>query len=288
MSQKQSSFYPSILQGWGIVGIFLIVSIFVSIVTSGFEGVLDKGLILFITYLFAMGIPLGIIYSVRKKKTGITSFNFKLDYLVIVPVLFFVTLGLQLGLIGPITDLIPMPEEFVTFFKELMGDKDIYNFLTVVIAAPILEELIFRGLILDGFLKRYSPTKAILFSSMFFGIIHFNPWQFVAAMILGCFIGWVYLKTKSVSYGIIIHMINNGCAFAIMMFISEDQMNLTGPELYGGSTNYVIIIIGSLLVTGVGLYYLSKYFKETVPPITWKEDAIDDFDSEIGNTTTVE
>ncbi|MBB6463462.1 CPBP family intramembrane glutamic endopeptidase [Flammeovirga kamogawensis] len=276
MSQKQSSFYPSVLQVWGFVGIFLIVSIFVSIFTSSLEGVLDKGLILFISYLFSMGIPLGIIYSVRKRKTGRTSFNFKLEYLAILPIVFFVTLGLQFGLVGPIADLIPMPEEFVAFFKELMGDNDIYNFLTVVIAAPILEELIFRGLILDSFLKRYSPTKAILYSSMFFGLIHFNPWQFIAAMVLGCFIGWVYYKTKSVSYGIIIHMINNGCAFLMMVFISEDQMNLTGPELYGGFTNYVIIIIGSLLVTGLGLYYLSKYFKDHVPSIQWKEVTIDD------------
>ena len=83
-------------------------------------------------------------------------------------ILFFMTIALMI-LIEPLTALIPMPE----WFKKIMEDAirpDIYSFITIVILAPILEELLFRGIILEAFLKNYSPWKAIIWSSIIFGV----------------------------------------------------------------------------------------------------------------------
>lgn len=46
----------------------------------------------------------------------------------------------------------------------------------MVIAAPVLEELIFRGMMLEGLLKKYSPVTSIIISSILFGVAHLNPW----------------------------------------------------------------------------------------------------------------
>ena len=55
----------------------------------------------------------------------------------------------------------------------------------------------FRGVILRGFLARYKPVTAILVSSLLFGLLHMNPYQFVAAMILGVIFAWLVLRTGS-------------------------------------------------------------------------------------------
>src|SRR5690606_30966839 len=91
----------------------------------------------------------------------------------------------------------------------------------IVIAAPILEEVIMRGIILDGLLKRYSPVRSILFSSFLFGLLHLNPWQMVSAMVIGIFAGWVYYRTRSLALPILIHATNNLSAFS-MGYIMQD------------------------------------------------------------------
>jgi membrane protease YdiL (CAAX protease family) len=68
-------------------------------------------------------------------------------------------IGLQIGLISPIVDLIPMPESIQKIFLEFSKQNGPFSFMAVVIAAPIFEELIFRGVILDGLLRNYSPLN---------------------------------------------------------------------------------------------------------------------------------
>lgn len=63
---------------------------------------------------------------------------------------------------------------------------------SAVLLAPVLEEIVFRGIMLDGFPKRYSPTKATLWSALFFGLIHLNPVQSVGAFMLGISLGWLH------------------------------------------------------------------------------------------------
>ncbi len=46
---------------------------------------------------------------------------------------------------------------------------------TAVIAAPIIEEIVFRGLVLRGFLSRMGPVLAILLQGVLFGLAHIDP-----------------------------------------------------------------------------------------------------------------
>jgi len=156
-----------------------------------------------------------------------------------------------------------MPEFMQKIFMELAGQNGIFSMLTIVIAAPILEELIFRGIILDGLLKKYSPIKSILISSALFGIVHLNPWQFVTAMAIGILSGWVYYKTHNLLLCIIIHLVNNLSAFASMQFMdAEEMMNSDLTEQYGGLMNVIIITAGALVLAGSALALLHYEFKK--------------------------
>lgn len=85
---------------------------------------------------------------------------------------------------------------------------ELIYFVIAVIAAPICEELIFRGIILHS-LKKYSPGFAVVFSSLLFALAHMNLYQGIAVMGMGLVMGFLYLKTGSLQASIFIHFINN-------------------------------------------------------------------------------
>lgn len=68
------------------------------------------------------------------------------------------------------------------------------TFLYMVICAPILEEYIFRKLIVDRTVK-YGQGVAIVLSGLMFGLFHGNLNQFAYAMLLGMFLAFLYVKT---------------------------------------------------------------------------------------------
>ena len=82
------------------------------------------------------------------------------------------------------------------------------NIIIMVLLAPIYEEMIFRKLLIDRVVK-YGEGTAILFSGLMFGLFHGNLNQFAYAFILGVIFGFVYVKTGTIRYTILLHMIIN-------------------------------------------------------------------------------
>lgn len=80
--------------------------------------------------------------------------------------------------------------------------------LMVVIAAPLCEEIVFRGIILNS-LKKYSPAFAVVFSALLFALAHMNLYQGISVMGMGLAMGFMYLKTGSLQASIFMHFINN-------------------------------------------------------------------------------
>lgn len=74
----------------------------------------------------------------------------------------------------------------------------------VCIIAPILEEYIFRGIVLNS-IRSYGDTFAIVTSSILFGIVHGNLIQMPYALVCGLFLGVLAIKAGSIVPGIIIH-----------------------------------------------------------------------------------
>jgi membrane protease YdiL (CAAX protease family) len=159
-----------------------------------------------------------------------------------------------------------MPESIKKAFMDFGSQTGIFAFFLMVIAAPILEELIFRGIILDGLLKQYAPVKSILISSLLFGLVHLNPWQFVTGFIIGIFSGWVYYKTRSLTYSVIIHATANLSGFLMRYLIDVDSaMDDSLLEMYGGSQNLTLAIVGSIVVVTICIYYLTGEFDKMQP-----------------------
>jgi len=262
MTEPTIKNYPNIAQSFGITGI-LVLAMFVFLpVDLVLDKMIGKEASMLIYYLFVMGIPLWIFYSIRKKKTGKDSFDLTLKNSRIIPLVILAAMAFDFGIISPIVDLIPMPEIIKELFIEFASLTGVFGFILVVIAAPILEEIVFRGIILDGLLKIYSPVKSILISSLLFGLVHLNPWQFIGALIIGVFSGWVYYRTRSLLPSIIIPSTLNLSGFLVMSFSNiESLMNDGMVKIYGGVTNYVFVIVGSIIIGSISIYYLKKEFR---------------------------
>ncbi|MGF1587041.1 MAG: lysostaphin resistance A-like protein [Bacteroidales bacterium] len=263
MNSTEFKSYPNGAQSFGITGIVILGMILLSPVIVLLNYFLAKEPVILIYYILAVGIPFWIVYSIRKSKTGDTSFNLKIENKRIIPLVIIGTLALLFGIISPVGELIPMPESVKKMFYEFAGQNGIYAFILLVIAAPVLEELIFRGIILEGLLKNYSPLKSILISSFLFGLVHLNPWQFFTGFFIGIFIGWIYYKTRSLTFPVIIHATANLTAYFTRAFIDlETLIDKSSIEIFGGFTNYMIVIIGSIFIGSICLYFLMKEFRK--------------------------
>ncbi len=273
MQVNTTNTYPTITQAFGIVGILVLAMVLFSPVVA-LEHQIGKSLSGLISYLLSVGISLWIVFTIRRKKTGIESFNFKPFNLIIAPLVIIVSIAIVLGVSLPITTLIPTPQFVKELFLSMYDDVRIYSFITMVIAAPILEELIFRGIVLDGFLKIYSPVKSIVLSSILFGLAHLNPWQFLSGLFIGLFMGWIYYRTQSLWLTILSHLSLNLLGFAsnLIMKPTPEDMDKTAVELYGGLSNFIIIIVSSWVAIIVSVYYLNRLFSRAKAAIEYVEN----------------
>ncbi len=103
-----------------------------------------------------------------------------------------------------------------------MGGALMMAFLLVVIA-PIFEEFMFRGLILNE-LKPYGNGLSIFVSGILFGIFHGNFQQCFYTTAFGIALGYIANVTNSIFPTTIIHMITNGIAAVTVLLMNTDSV----------------------------------------------------------------
>lgn len=267
MNTKKLFAYPSIAQSFGIFGIIVGMSI-VSTPLVFLKSLIGKELAMLLYYLLAIGGSALIVLSKRKQKSAPVKLNWGIQNWVIIPLLVVATLSLVTGVISPVSDLIPMSESAKEMFRSMGEMKGVFGFLVMVVAAPVLEELICRGVLLDGLLRNYSPKKAIFYSALIFGLIHLNPWQFITAFLIGLFMGWVYYRTRSLLATIIIHFTVNFTGFVLNHFVDfETSFDTSYVELAGSVLNAILLISGAILIAAVSIFLLNREFAKQTAPV---------------------
>jgi len=101
------------------------------------------------------------------------------------------------------------------------------NILAVGIAPALLEELLFRGVVLQG-LRPAGDTVALAVSALMFGLMHGTIYQIPFAFILGLVFGYIVLKTGNILWSMALHAINNTLAVLMEYWLwnaSDETMN---------------------------------------------------------------
>ena len=90
--------------------------------------------------------------------------------------------------------------------------------ILLAIAVPIIEELLFRGLILDSLSESYGSWASIFISSVIFAILHIHPLSILNAFWGGMIYGYVRMRTNSLWPSIFLHSMWNG-HIVLLMFL---------------------------------------------------------------------
>jgi len=259
MEWKPQGYYPGTGQSFAIVGL----AILMIVVFKPFlflSPVLGENFTFFLYYVLAVGTTFLVAHKWRKKHTSLKNYSYNLRNISLLPVLLVATVALHIGVVAPTISIIPVPEGLEDIFIAETSGYGLFGVLTIVVAAPILEELIFRGIIQEGLMQRLRPIMAIVVTSLLFGFIHFNPWQFTTAFILGLFIGWIYYYTRDIILVIAIHFFNNLFVVATMWSsgkMLEDRTH-TVLDYFSGVLQTWILIIFSLTVLVLCIIYLQE------------------------------
>lgn len=168
---------------------------------------------------------------------------------------------LGLGILVSETDnllrrVLPPPEWFDELFDEMLEDP-LAGFFVLVIVAPITEELLFRGLILRGFLSRYSSRKALVLSAVLFGVFHLNPWQLFPATVAGLVLGWWFIQTRSLVPCVLGHAVHNS-VFWLLVNAGVEVAGYTSPG--AGELQPLWLDLLGLALAAIGVWMLTRMF----------------------------
>ena len=160
----------------------------------------------------------------------------------------FVGFNLLLSSIVAITGI----DRFFPSYEEIMavltGSNIVVRVLFVVVAAPIIEEICFRGIILGRLLSWTKAWVAVLIQAALFGIAHFNLLQGLYTFVIGIAFGLLYVRFRTLWMCIIGHFAFNLPGF-ILSLIEEGGVDIAP---------WVILIPGVILFAAGG-YFLLKH-----------------------------
>jgi membrane protease YdiL (CAAX protease family) len=87
----------------------------------------------------------------------------------------------------------------------------------LIVAAPVVEEIVFRGLLLPALRIRWAFWPAAVVSSLVFALAHVSPLLIPTLFILGLGLAWLRELFDSVYPPIVMHALNNGLAVAVLV-----------------------------------------------------------------------
>ena len=219
------------------MAVFCLIRIFGSSgnMLSGVWGEVYQSIIVPIGILFLLPLFLYIVFFKVKAKQVFKSCNF--EKLGFVAILISIVLGIICFFINiAVSSLFSGILTFTGYrypSSSVEMDYSTWHFFVEILLVAILpafaEEFLHRGIVLQG-VKHAGFKKAILISSLLFGLLHFNIQQFFYAFILGIIIGFVSVVSKNIFPAMIIHFVNN----AISVYL--DYASARG-WLFGESLN---------------------------------------------------
>ena len=140
--------------------------------------------------------------------------------IIMIMILDFIIIWIYTVVYGNLTSI---PDDIGIFVEATSANDPLVLFLffiSLTIAAPLVEEMIFRGYVLDSLRSNYSDFYAILWSGILFGLLHWDPlfgfydlYQTGAATIGGFVYGWLRIRTGSLWPSIFCHSLWNGTIF---------------------------------------------------------------------------
>ncbi len=150
---------------------------------------------------------------------------------------FFLSLGLALMLIVLCTvalsvivaALMPLMEQMAggELKPQMIVEKSsaitdsttrLWMLITLAVGAPLMEEIVFRGILFSVAARFTHPVYAAVSTGAFFAVIHNSLYALLPLTLLGTALAFAYHKTKTLAVPILMHSIFNGLQFAVLFY----------------------------------------------------------------------
>lgn len=141
-----------------------------------------------------------------------------------------------------------------------MGDLAL-NLFVIAFMAALSEEIFFRGM-LQKVLLEYFKNKhvAVWIGAALFSAIHIQFYGFIPRMIMGAYLGYLFLWSGSLFPSILAHFLNNGMAVFLAWMVNRNSIAVDIDKIGTQQTDTVLVIISLVLVvlSMYLVYYLGK------------------------------
>ena len=124
-------------------------------------------------------------------------------------------------------DISPLEQTPVKALKTTFNDPLVFGFMAAIIVflVPIIEELMFRGLMQTYLNNYFRRVPAIVLTAFVFALFHYSPEQgatniefIVTLFVLSCFLGFIYERQASLWAPIGLHVAFNGISVLAILF----------------------------------------------------------------------
>jgi membrane protease YdiL (CAAX protease family) len=176
-----------------------------------------------------------IVFVIRRNKVSLpaligkipSGYNWWLLALMVIGILAYST-GASVVVMYPLSQL---DAEYVNNLMNatVVSESATSAFILLVILAPLLEEMIFRGLLFSRLTKKWGMTRATIVSSLFFGLLHFpvNP---IGAALLGIVACVLYVRTRTLWVPITLHAMNNMIVWGLVFTLESGTADFGSAE----------------------------------------------------------
>ncbi len=106
--------------------------------------------------------------------------------------------------------------EMLMQFDSILASAPIWSVLLVLALIPaVCEELVFRGFLFAGLQRHGGHVRAILLTSILFGLSHGVLQQTITASVIGMLLGWLAFRTGGVACTIVFHCVHNSISMLL-------------------------------------------------------------------------
>lgn len=218
-------------------------------------------------FYYTAGIFLTLyILSKRSKKRGsslLEDVAFEYRGLNRKKIIYLACIGFGFGFFfSALITVVPFPRTLIESYSGASnslshGNDQLLALLSTIILAPITEEIIFRGYMLDRLLAWFSPQNSVLMVSIVFAIFHVSPIWIAYAFIMGVLLAKISIDEDNIAYSMILHIGFN--LNVLPIWIINQSQKLSG-----------VFFANDFLIAGYGIaacvmavYFFNKYRKET-------------------------
>lgn len=144
------------------------------------------------------------------------------------------------------------PRESSSYFPSLSGGRVVAAMIVIAVIPAVMEEALFRGVILNSVEKSAGSIRTIFIVGFCFSLFHASPEQTVYQFLAGCAFAFLAIRSGSILPSVVMHFLNNAL---LVIFGACNLYDEAGNLIVTEGTNIALIVTGALCLIG-GLVWL--------------------------------